>query len=125
MRVKIKLYQKLLWAPPAINHGGGRIIVPIIDVDFTEKERPYRLWTLYLNENKDNPPQLPIIPKHLHNAFGEDYVHDWNCYGNDKKLKYYSRVSNGNHWLLLEFTQPVSEFYREDEIWKSPNNNNF
>lgn len=123
MRVKTKLYQQLLWVPPAIEYEDGRKIVPPIDVNFSEKDRPYRLWTLYLNEDQNNPPSLPIIPKHLHNAFGEDYVHDWNVYGSSKKLKYYSRVSNGNHWLLLEFTQPVSEFYREDEIWKLTNNN--
>lgn len=117
MRVKTKLYQKLLWIPKAIEYDDGRTIVAPIDVDFIEKERPYMLWTLFLHEDINNPPNLPIIPRHHINAFREDYVHDWNCYNDKKILKYYSRVSTGNHWALLEFTQQVSEFYREDEIW--------
>lgn|SRR5574338_656654 len=109
----MKLYQKLLWIPKAIptnNMLGFKI--PDIDVDFTEdyKTRP-QIWTLYLHTDINNPPNLPFIPKHHENAFHEDYMHDWNIYNG--KLKYGSRISEGNHWVLLEFKQPISEFYRE------------
>ena len=107
-----KLYQQLLWIPLAVEYDDGRKIVAPIDVNFTEKERPRLLWMLYKHEDINNPPELPYFPKHLHNAFLEDYVHDWNIYGDNKKLKYYSRVSNGGHWVLLEFEQSISEYYR-------------
>lgn len=56
---------------------------------------------------------------YIHETDDGSIKNDWNCYGNKKTLKYYSRVSTGNHWALLEFIQQISEFYREDEIWIS------
>lgn len=109
-----RLYQKLLWIPAAIP--ANTILgytIPLIDVNFTEKypDRPH-IWTLYLHTDQNNPPQLPYYPKHHENAFSEDYCHDWNI-TRDGKLKYNSRVSEGSHWALLEFINPISEFYRE------------
>jgi hypothetical protein len=60
-------------------------------------ECPRRVWTV-LGEAK---PELPMKPIHFENAFLEDRGHDWE-YRNGK-LKYFSRVSDGGVWLLLEY----------------------
>lgn len=111
-----KLYQQLLWIPAAIPCDTILgFTIPLIKVGFIEKypQRPH-IWSLYLNTDINDSPTLPFYPKHLENAFSEDYIHDWNL-TKDGKLKYNSRISEGNHWALLEFTYPVSEYFRESK----------
>ena len=64
-------------------------------------EKPDRVWTLYGDYDEQHKPQLPFAPMHLHGAFMEDYVHDWNWRGG--VFRYYSRVVNGPTWVLLEY----------------------
>lgn len=70
---------------------------PTIPVD----EKPKRLWTLFASPEAQ--PTLPIVPIHHHNAFLEDYLHDWNW--RNGELRYGSRVTSGRVWLLLEYEQ--------------------
>jgi hypothetical protein len=58
-----------------------------------------RVWTLYPHTDETTPPTLPYDPKHNENAFLEDRNHDW--IEKDGVLHYFSRVSNGGHWLLV------------------------
>jgi len=53
---------------------------------------------MYTDKNK--PPELPYIPVHLKNAFLEDRVHDWDIV--QGYFRYYSRISEGDIWILLE-----------------------
>lgn len=105
------LYQKLLWIPSAVpcNSILGHRILPI-EIDF---DRPYHLWTLFLHEKIECPPELPFYPVHNKNGFIEDYSHDYKILNG--KLYYYSRISKGNHWVLLEFKTEVSEFFRIEQ----------
>lgn len=65
---------------------------------------PKRVWTLFAQMGKpDEPPALPIVPKHHLNAFIEDRTHDWDV--RNGRLIYYSRVSSGGCWLLLEYEE--------------------
>lgn len=67
-----------------------------------------RLWTLFqpkaawgrLEQEKDEPPALPIVPVHGENAFLEDRMHNWNI--RSGQLHYYSRIANGPVWVLME-----------------------
>lgn len=66
--------------------------------------KPKRVWTLFDQmEEPDNPPTLPIVPRHNVNAFIEDRIHDWDVH--DGRIVYYSRVTPGGCWLLLEFEE--------------------
>lgn len=68
------------------------------------EERPQRVWTLFDHvDQPDSPPALPIVPRHHHNAFLEDHVHDWRL--EKGRLIYYSRASEGGCWLLLEYEE--------------------
>jgi hypothetical protein len=64
-------------------------------------KKPKRVWTLYSHTDPKKPPKLPITPIHLHGAFLEDYVHDWNWRGG--KFYYGSRVMDRPVWVLLEY----------------------
>lgn len=65
-------------------------------------EKPKRVWTLFDQMGKpDEPPTLPIVPRHHHNAFLEDFVHDWRIH--DGRIIYGSRVTSGGCWILLEY----------------------
>lgn len=66
-----------------------------------DDEVPARIWTLYKELDSDKRPKLPYHPVHNHNAFAEDYVHDWDV--RDRKLHYYSRITETPMWLLLEY----------------------
>ena len=59
-----------------------------------------RIWTLYTHMDPDAPPQLPIVPRHMFNAFLEDYIHDWNH--TSGRLRYYSRGVESRVWILIE-----------------------
>ncbi len=61
------------------------------------EEEPSRLWTLL---QPGDPPSGCMAPEHWKNAFLEDKVHDW--VWRKGTLRYYSRVSEGEQWLLLE-----------------------
>lgn len=66
--------------------------------------KPKRVWTLIGNfETEEDLPKLPMVTRHLVNAFLEDYAHDrvWR----NGHFKYSSRVSCGEQWLLLEFEE--------------------
>lgn len=63
---------------------------------------PDRVWTLYFESDRDNPPALPFTPVHNSNAFLEDWMHDWNI-GPGGKLHYASRVIDRDVWILLEY----------------------
>jgi hypothetical protein len=64
-----------------------------------------RIWTLYPYTNPDEPPALPYRPAHHHNAFLEDYVHDWNV--EKGFLRYYSRAIDSRVWILLEHMESL------------------
>lgn len=66
-------------------------------------EKPWRVWTLMGPDSMDETkmPALPIVPRHNHNAFIEDHIHDWRV--EEGRLLYYSRISEGGCWILLEF----------------------
>lgn len=67
-------------------------------------EQPKRVWTLFAQMGKpDEPPALPIVPRHHHNAFLEDHYHDWDV--RKGRLVYFSRVTNGGCWVLLEYDE--------------------
>jgi hypothetical protein len=67
-------------------------------------EEPTRVWTLYASMGlPEEKPELPIVPRHHHNAFLEDHFHDWR---HEKgRLVYYSRIADGGVWVLLEFDE--------------------
>jgi hypothetical protein len=90
--------QGLLWIPPAEDRGAFAMQAPPVPFDGPE---PDRVWTLYLHRDPNSPPALPFIPQHHHNAFAEDYVHDWNVFRG--KFRYASRAIDGGVWLLLEW----------------------
>lgn len=89
--------QDLLWMPEAKSVNG----VVTFEAIPLQKGTPFRVWSLCDQRNKNTKPALPYAPKHLKNAFLEDRVHDWLCVNG--YLKYYTRVSTGGHWLLLEY----------------------
>ncbi len=59
--------------------------------------KPTRVWTIL----DDAKPTLPMVPVHNVNAFLEDFMHDWNW--RNAKLRYSSRVTEGNNWILCEW----------------------
>lgn len=89
--------QRLLFFPHPLEIGKG----PAPAVDLPEK--PTKVWSLYHHTDEASPPDLPFTPTHMRNAFLEDYVHDWNWNGG--KFRYFSRVTAGRVWLLLEYTR--------------------
>jgi len=89
--------QRLLYFPHSLENGKG----PAPAVDLPEK--PSRVWTLFRHTDENEPPELPIVPSHFHNAFLEDYVHDWKW--RNGKFRYFSRVTEGPVWLLLEYAE--------------------
>ncbi len=90
--------QRLLFVTfePANTFSGVRAVP--IPVDFRDSDVA-RVWTLYEND-KNKPPKLPFYPRHNHNAFIEDHVHDWNILNG--KFRYGSRVMDRNVWVLVE-----------------------
>lgn len=99
MSVQLITRQLLLWAKPRVASpeyiGGKPIIIPYND------EQPKYLWTLYSQTDRHNKPKLPYTPEHHRNAFLESRIHDYEI--KNGNLHYYSRVSDGGVWLLLEF----------------------
>lgn len=63
--------------------------------------RPRFVWSLFSYE-RNRPPEIPLEPIHMLNGFLEDYIHDWVMVPGKPLIKYFSRVSTGGHWLLLE-----------------------
>jgi hypothetical protein len=90
--------QELLWIPIGRDLGGESLVCD--PVPYAGK-KPSKVWTLFMEEDPDKKPELPYHPAHLQNAFIEDWLHDWDLVGG--MFKYYSRVSEGGVWLLLEF----------------------
>lgn len=82
------------------------VSTPPVEIPGVSK-RPSRLWTMVHARDPDKSPALPVTPRHHHNAFLEDYIHDWNWRVKDDValLKYYSRASDGRVWLLLEYDE--------------------
>jgi hypothetical protein len=96
--------QRLFFYPHKLEVGKGR--APGVPLD----RKPKRVWTLYQAHGEDDLPELPMRPQHGFNAFLEDFVHDWNW--RNGMFRYYSRVSQGEQWLLLEFedeTEPADD----------------
>lgn len=91
--------QSLIWIPVA--EAGNSFVPKVPPIPF-DGEEPSRLWSLLMCRDHDTPPELPFTPVHHKNAFMEDKIHDWNI--RNKHLHYYSRVSSGGHWALLEYT---------------------
>lgn len=87
--------QKVLW----IDQTSG-----LISHDLSLK--PTRVWTLVYEKDENKVPSLPIHPVHDANAFLEDEVHDWNW--RRRKFRYYSRVTSGKVWILLEYGDAVT-----------------
>lgn len=96
--------QELLWVPSGeggdMPRGGFRL--PYAG------PMPTTLWSLTSHRDPAAPPALPFRPVHQINAFVEDAVHDWKYDTTANLLRYYSRVSVGGHWLLLEFEARVA-----------------
>ena len=71
--------------------------------------QPTRIWTLFGQTADHIPPDLPFVPVHHQNAFLEERIHDYDIDVRDEKyyLNWGSRVSEGGHWLLLEYDQAV------------------
>jgi hypothetical protein len=65
------------------------------------EKMPHRVWTVMVNYNPDNKPELPMVPQHLHNAFLEDKTHDWAW--KNGVLRYFSRVADHSVWILCEY----------------------
>lgn len=59
---------------------------------------PTRVWTAIPTDVK---PPLPKKMRHHDNGFLEDRIHDWNW--SNGKLRFYSRVTDGDCWLVLEY----------------------
>lgn len=75
-----------------------RMAVPIA-VPWRE-DQIARVWTLYQYTDPDVRPALPYKPVHRVNAFGEDYIHDWNI---DRGFfRYASRITDEPVWVLVE-----------------------
>jgi len=72
-----------------------------LTLDIPEGISPRHVWSLPIERDPDNPPELPIRPVHRGNAWYQDQGHDWRlaCPG---KLRYSSVETNGEHWILLE-----------------------
>lgn len=67
-------------------------------------DRPYRVWTLFLETDPDKRPEIPAQVIHRHNGFLEDYIHDWNW--RDGCLIYGSRAIESEVWILLQYAAP-------------------
>ena len=65
------------------------------------EKRPDKVWTLYLEADKEKPPGLPFRPVHHHNAWLEDVIHDWNWRGG--VLNYATRILTHSCWVLVEY----------------------
>jgi len=89
-----------LWIPEG-REVDGLDIKKVNPVIYNFKKKPIRLWSLVRESDRRRKPELPIEPVHLENAFLEDRIHDWDI--NKGYLRYYSRVSEGGLWILLEF----------------------
>lgn len=61
-------------------------------------EKPQRIWTAMPTDVK---PELPVKMVHLQTGFLEDFLHDWNYHNGT--LRYYSRVTSGDVYLVLEY----------------------
>ncbi len=93
------LRQEVLWVP------ADRRIPIESKVELTAANT--RIWTLF-STDPDVKPELPIVPRHHHNAFLEDYVHDWNHDRARGCIRYASRASEGNVWILIEHLERPS-----------------
>lgn len=93
--------QSLLWIPIGKPFGPDDSLFLRIDPIPYKGEKPKRLWTLYEDVYSNVRPILPYHPVHNFNAFLEDYMHSWNIFNG--YLDYYSHISNGGTWALLEF----------------------
>ena len=91
--------QELLWMPKGVDVGAFALKC---STKYSGLE-PDRLWTLFLHTDQESPPTLPFKAHHGQNAFIEDKMHDWNV--QKGFLNYFSRVSEGGSWLLLEFNE--------------------
>lgn len=91
--------QELLWIPEGVDTGA---FAKLCRVAYTGP-KPARVWTL-LNECAQLiPPIMPFVPKHHHNAFLEDYMHDWDI--RQGMFHYHGVARDGNNWILLEFEE--------------------
>lgn len=84
---------------------------PVTKTFPTGEEKPFRIWTLFVDGDKDKKPELPIVPVHNQNAFLEDFVHDWNVQfdreSQRRSIRYYSRVVDRPVWILIEYAVDV------------------
>ena len=103
---KIKTYrQELVFVK--FGPAEGRPLAPALPVALPvalPNGEPDRVWTLFKETDETRPPTLPIVPMHRHNAFAEDYMHDWNM---DMKgrFRYASRITDEPVWVLLEYAE--------------------
>lgn len=108
--------QELLWLPKGVQRPDTFAAkVPLVAYPFDAE--PKKLWTLPRETDQKKPPRLPYAPVHNQNAFLEDKLHDWKIVkkgmgiqtetslGDEivSFLDYFSRVSDGGCWVLLEF----------------------
>jgi hypothetical protein len=94
--------QEVLWVPET-----RRVELPVPDLS----GKQMRIWTLYEYQDPGIKPILPYSPVHHHNAFLEDYVHDW--HHEKGVLRYFSRVIHSNVWILLEYFKPETRRRRK------------
>jgi len=90
--------QELLWIDKGKDIGGTSLRCDPVKFD---KDIPKYVWTLFRETDKNVKPILPIKPIHHQNAFLEDKMHDWDI--RKGNFYYYSRVCEGEVWLLLEY----------------------
>jgi hypothetical protein len=96
--------QEVLWMTweeiPSLPSKGKFKPVPLAGL-----KEPNRVWTLYHETDFSKTPLLPINPVHNHNAFLEDWMHDWNVHGD--KFFYFTRIMGRGVWVLFEYTEEV------------------
>ncbi len=93
--------RELLWMPEGVKREGIHVkVCPPVPYG-KERQRPSRLWSLHTFCCPDIKPPLTLELKHQESGFLEDEGHDWSI--RQEYLFYRSRVSDGGHWLMLEF----------------------
>lgn len=95
------LKQLLLWIPwredPRYGLGG---IFEKVPIQLTERQIK-KVWTLYRYTDQNLPPPLPYLAVHNHNAWLEDFMHDWSI--RQGQFHYGTRIMDRSVWVLIEY----------------------
>ena len=63
---------------------------------------PSRVYTLFMETDRQSPPELPVLPIHGGNVYDTKFLRDWNWLGG--YLRYLSPMQE-SCWLLLEYDE--------------------